>query len=111
MTEQITMLNVLKTYLEGVMSRAGHHANEVNQIVLSLIGGIIWKHDSCNVQTRNGEMKNILWFVVNNQRYAMKYNHENKNIELRKNSINGQLLEIFDNNSTNDNVKRIFENL
>jgi len=34
-------VEIMQTYLDGVMTRADHHANEVAEIALALIGAII----------------------------------------------------------------------
>lgn len=41
----ITVDNIkqFKEHSEGVMGRDDHHADRVNEIILALVGGIVWK--------------------------------------------------------------------
>lgn len=43
MAKQVANLTDIQDYFEGVMSRANHHADNVNAIILALIGCVIWK--------------------------------------------------------------------
>ena len=46
MSLKVETINLLQQYLAGVMGRAGHHAGEVNGVVLALVGAVIWKKDA-----------------------------------------------------------------
>ncbi len=39
----ITTLTVLNQYINGVMERADHHEQNVNEFVLTLAGAVIWR--------------------------------------------------------------------
>lgn len=39
----INTITLLQKYLDGVIRRADHHADNVNKIVFALIGGVIWR--------------------------------------------------------------------
>ena len=73
MPQQVTDIDVLGDYLRGVMDRAEHHAEDVNEISLAIAGGVVWRKDDepLEVMTREGEMKNVLWFKVNGNRYQI----------------------------------------
>ena len=66
-------IDVLQTYIEGVMERAKHHAGKVDKIALALVGVIIWRKDKeqpIKVMTNRGDTANVLWVFINGTRYA-----------------------------------------
>lgn len=113
MPQQVTDIDVLRNYLRGVMNRADHHAQNINEVVLAVAGGVIWRKDDepLEVMTREGEMKNVLWFKVGGKRYALSYNHESGEIELRQSTTQGKVIASFLNAMPNTQVKRIFSQL
>lgn len=113
MPQQVTDIDVLRDYLRGVVDRADHHAQNVNEIALAIAGGVIWRKDDdpLEVMVREGEMKNVIWFKVNGQRYALSYNHETQEIELRQGTTQGIVLGSFSNSISNDQVRQIFAGL
>ena len=77
----ITTLTLLNEYINGVMNRANHHGQNVNKIVLTLAGAVIWRAtQDVEVRTYNDQTANILWLTVNGHRYAIAYNHQTFNI-------------------------------
>ena len=61
----VETIDLWREYLKGVMNRANHHAQNVNEIALALIGAIIWRStDEVKVMEREGEAKNILWMCI-----------------------------------------------
>ncbi|MEH1935142.1 MAG: hypothetical protein V7L14_15895 [Nostoc sp.] len=42
---EVTDIQTLKGYIDGVMERADHHAGGVNEISLALAGAIVWRKD------------------------------------------------------------------
>ena len=112
MALSISSLEVLNQYINGVMGRADHHGQNVNEIVLSLAGAVIWKAtQDVEVRTYNEETANILWLTVGNNRYAIGFNHHTGNIELRERTQNGTVLAVFNNSSSTADVKATFLNL
>lgn len=108
----ITTLTLLNEYINGVMNRADHHGQNVNEIVLTLAGAVIWRAtQDVEVRTYNEETANILWLTVNGHRYAIAYNHQTFNIEIRDRNQNGVVLATFNNLSSANDVKRIFAGL
>lgn len=102
----------LKTYFEGVMNRADHHADNVNEIVLALIGGVIWKSgDDVQVKQYNDAPANILWMYCNNQRYCFTFNHETGDIEIKAGSMKGEIIQTFNNQSAITDIKSFFNSL
>jgi len=43
MATTIQNIEILRAYLSGVLDRANHHAQNVNEIALAIAGGIIWR--------------------------------------------------------------------
>lgn len=57
MAKTIKDIKILKDYLTGVLDRANHHAQNVNEIALAIAGGIIWRTtDKIRVFTRRNEI-------------------------------------------------------
>ena len=98
----VTEVDTLQTYLEGVISRADHHAQNVNRVALVLIGAVIWVKDErpIRVHSRKTQMKNQLWFWVQGRKYCLAYNHGKEAIEVRRGSREGGVTHEFTNSST-----------
>lgn len=112
MATTIQNVEILREYLSGVLDRANHHAQNVNEIALAIAGGIVWRTtNNIRVMTRNGDMKNVLWLQVEDRRLCFAYNHENGNIEVRENSIQGNVIQSFNNSTLLSEVKSFFEDL
>lgn len=108
----ITTLTLLNEYINGVMSRADHHGQNVNEVVLILAGAVIWRAtQDIEVRTYGDTTANILWLTVNGHRYAIAYNHQTGNIEIRDRNQNGAVLATFNNQATAATVKQIFATL
>lgn len=112
MAVTIQDIDILKEYLVGVLNRADHHASNVNEIALAIVGGIIWKQTgNIKVMSREGEMKNVLWLNVGDKKYCFVYNHENEGIEVKEGSIQGNVIQIFNNKTGISSVKDFFASL
>jgi hypothetical protein len=113
MPQQVTDVDVMRDYLRGVMNRADHHAQQVNEIALAVAGGVIWRKndDPLEVMVREGDMKNVLWFKVNDQRFTLSYNHGTSEIELRRGTTQGSIIASFSNATTASQVRTVFGNL
>jgi hypothetical protein len=112
MPQTIASVDVLQQYIQGVMARAEHHANNVNEVALAIGGAVVWrKEGEIEVMTREGDMKNVLWVRINGNRYALSYNHEQGCIEVRARNTQGQVLASFTNANTAREVKEFFGGL
>ena len=114
MAVRVNEVEELKKYFFGVVSRSEHHATNVNEVIYPLVGLVILNMDNnSDIQVRGSKdaTGNILWFNVNNQRYAFRYEHADDTIELRKDSFKGPLVARIDNSTTTDKLKKIFDNL
>ena len=110
----VTEIEELRAYLNGVMNRADHHAGEVNEIALALTGAILWRKNDdepIKVMVREGKTTNVLWVRIGNNRYAFSYNHDKRQIEMRKDSIQGSILHTFTNATPLSSVRTIFQSL
>jgi hypothetical protein len=108
----INSLAILQEYLLGVLERADHHAGNVEGVALTLAGAIIWKSTrDIEVREYKGETANMIWFWVDENRYAMLYNHSTETIELRKRTFKGSLVDSFDNSSGYSKIIQVFKNL
>lgn len=113
MAVKMTSAELLKDYFSGVLNRADHHAQGVQEICLALMGGVIWKSEG-DIEAKSVKdegMGNILWFTCGGCRYAMCYNHSTISIELRARSMRGETLYVFTNETPISEVFRVFETL
>ena len=114
MSLTVTEIEELRAYLKGVMDRADHHAGNVNEIALALVGAILWRKNDdepIKVMVREGETTNVLWVRIGQKRYAFSYNHTERCIELREGGLQGATLYIFSNGTPLSDVRKIFETL
>ena len=112
MPKTVTDVDVLQEYLRGVMDRADHHAGNVNEICLAIAGAIVWRKDGdIRVYEREGKMTNALWVHVNGERYALSYDHDTGRIDIREDSMQGDVLISFDNSNTAAQVRDFFYSL
>lgn len=108
----INTIRVLNDYITGVMERADHHGQNVNEIALAIAGAIIWKvTDDIDVKEYDGQTKNVLWMTVNGNRYALSYNHTAQTIELRDRSTQGNVIASFTNATPITDLKTVFNAL
>jgi hypothetical protein len=112
MPQAIASVDVLQQYIQGVMARAEHHANNVDEVALAIAGAVVWrKEGEIEVMTREGDMKNVLWVRIGGTRYALSYNHEGPCIEVRERNTQGRVLAVFTNANTAGEVKQFFADL
>jgi hypothetical protein len=113
MPQPITEIATLQQYIQGVMQRAGHHAPDVDEVALTLIGAIVWRKDPDPIEVlrRQGQMVNVLWVRISGKRYAFSYNHDAGTIELRLESTQGGVLASFSNMSSAADIKTLFASL
>lgn len=112
MATTIHNIDILRAYLSGVLDRADHHAQNVNEIALAIAGGIIWKTtDNIRVMSREGDMKNVLWLQAGDRTLCFAYNHNTGDIEVREGSVQGNVIRSFNNTTPVADVKIFFESL
>jgi hypothetical protein len=70
MPQTIASVDVLQQYIQGVMARAKHHANNVDEVALAIAGAVVWRKErEIEVMTREGDVRNVLWVRINGNRY------------------------------------------
>ncbi len=112
MALKIEDIRLMKRYFEGVMSRANHHAENVNEVILSLAGGVIWRGADIDVRTYKDKTANMLWMRTDSGKgYCFIFNHSNWLIEVHEDTMAGKLLRVFSNQDSNSDVKEFFETL
>jgi hypothetical protein len=118
MAVQVKELDSLQKYIDGIMTRANHHAGFVKEVVFPLITAVIWTKDAdIEVRGSGDDMKNLLWVNIKGQRYAFTYDHGEKTnphtakIDMRKNSLNGEVIKSFTNETTIKEIQEFFGNL
>tara|TARA_R110002072_G_scaffold131513_3_gene271059 strand:+ start:415 stop:753 length:339 start_codon:yes stop_codon:yes gene_type:complete len=112
MAISIDSIETLQTYLSGVMGRADHHAGAVEGVSLALLGAVVWRSTGeISVKQNKGNTANIIWFFVNENRFALAYNHATEKIELRERTQSGNALAEFDNSTTYQEVINVFRGL
>jgi 16S rRNA C1402 N4-methylase RsmH len=113
MKAPLPVVNQLQAYLDGVMGRAGHHANSVQGVALALAGAIVWRKDpnvDLEVLSKSGDFKNVLWVTISGNKYAFSYDHAGS-IDMRKDNLQGPTLHKFDDTMTLTQVYQIFSAL
>lgn len=113
MSQAVSDVDTLQRYIAGVVSRANHHAHNVNEIALALVGAIIWRKDATEIKvmTRDGEMTNVLWVSIGGKRYAFSYNHGMGTVEMREGTLKGNVLASFNNATSIADLMKVFEKL
>ena len=105
----VSSVEDLQTYIRGVLGRAEHHAHNVDEVILTIAGAVLWRAEGdLRVMAQDSGMKNVLWLEVGGTRYAISYNHEAATVEVRQNSTHGPVLRSFTNTSAADEVKAFF---
>ncbi|RYD62601.1 MAG: hypothetical protein EOP84_34440 [Verrucomicrobiaceae bacterium] len=113
MPTSVADIDRLQEYLDGVMTRADHHANNVSEIALAIIGAIIWRKDVAPIQVmdHNGKLKNALWVFIGGTKYVFSYHHDEGAIQIREGTLRGNVLHSLTNNTTAAELRSIFEGL
>lgn len=113
MSTQVTDIDRLQKYIEGVLARADHHASNVNEIALAIAGAIVWRKDAepIKVMAQAGSMKNVLWVKISGHRYAFSYNQHSGAIEIRDGSTKGAVVHSLTNATPLSTLRQIFESL
>jgi hypothetical protein len=113
MAQAVTDVGTLQQYMSGVLDRADHHAQNVNEVVLTLAGAIVWRKDAAPMEARTyeGKMTNILSVSIGGKRYTFRYDHEKGAVELREGSHTGSVLAAFTNATPASEIKALFAKL
>ena len=104
----------LQEHLLGVFERSDHHAGEVNEVLLAIAGGILWRKNAgahVRVSEKDGAGGNVIWFRVGLQRYALLYSHRARRIELMFGGRRGHMIRTFTNSTPLAEVAQVFATL
>lgn len=104
----------LQEHLLGVFERSDHHAGEVNEVLLAIAGGILWRKNAgahVRVSEKDGAGGNVIWFRVGLQRYALLYSHRARRIELMFGGRRGHMVHTFTNSTSLAEVAQVFSTL
>jgi len=112
MALKIDQLTELKRYLEGVLARAEHHGQAVEDVLGDLLVQVILRHDPGSVECRTYRSKpsNILRFSVGGKVYVLRYDHSGT-VELRRENHFGPVVGSFSNATTRKQVRATFATL
>ena len=113
MAKELTTIQDLKEYFTGVVSRAEHHAKDVEEIIYPLLGMIIaFKDSDTNIEAWGQDgTGNLIWVMIKGTRYAFRYEHSPDSIEIHKDTYRGELIEIITNKNTLNELRDIFSKL
>ncbi|NIG54559.1 hypothetical protein [Chitinophaga sp. Cy-1792] len=105
---KVDSVEMLRQYFQGVVDRANHHAQNVDDVIYGLLGIIILRKDpNTNIEvksTGNGATGNILWLQSRGRRLALRYEHEDHTIEIREGSYKGPMVLKIDNATTTQQI-------
>lgn len=114
MPQRLETVDDLQLYLRGVNDRAVHHAGNVSEVVLALVGAVALFKDGgseIEVRTHEGEMANVLWVHVAGRRLAFAYNHAAAAVEVRERTQRGPAIAAFFNSTPTAEILRFFESI
>lgn len=108
MAIKIKTVDLLRKYFSEVVKRANHHAHGVNSVIYTLLGIVVLKKDDgTDIEVRGTDVDatgNILWVQINGQKYALRYEHSNDTIEIRKDTYKGSVVLVINNATTVQDV-------
>lgn len=114
MALRLNTIDGLQQYLRGVSERATHHAPNVDHVILALAGAIVLYRDPgtpIEARTYQGSLANVVYVTISNTRYALAYEHQHQSVEIRRNSVRGTPVASFTNDTTPQQIIRIFSGL
>lgn len=107
-------VDALQEHLRSVLEHADRQAGGINEVLLALVGGILWRKnpgEPVRVGDKSGAGGNIIWFRIGAQRYALLYKYKAGRIELMLDSRHGHVLHAFTNATPLADVVRVFSTL
>ena len=107
--------NDIDNFISKVIKEADHHATRVMDIIQPL-SDEVRKYlqlglDKIEVYERNGKLARTCWVTLKNKRYVFTYNYDEQFIDLKKGSLQGQLIFQFDNSTSLQDLKKIVAQL
>jgi hypothetical protein len=100
----------IDSFITKVIGEANHHAPSVASVIMPLSQAVRARLnlgvDKVEVYERNGNLARTCWVTINGNRYAFKYNYQNRKIDLKRHGLQGALITSFDNNTTGTAIAR-----
>ncbi|MGO8776051.1 MAG: hypothetical protein ACLQHT_17405 [Terracidiphilus sp.] len=96
-----------------IIGRSGHHAGQPNAVILALAGAVVLfkDRDTTVLAIGEGEPPNVPFLTINGRRYAFAYNHNEGIVEIRRDSLRGDLVGTFTNESRLSDVYELLRGL
>jgi hypothetical protein len=115
MAIEVSEVEKLREYVRGVLGAAQHHAGNVDEIILAIVGAIIARKNDTPLQVRAGktqEMGKAIAFTSNRgNSYALSYNHTTKKVDLKQGNSHGVVIHSFDNSTPLSVIASTFASL
>ena len=115
MARNLKSINEINSFISTVVEEAEHHASGVARVVPRLAEKVLNRFDcetdTFSVYERNGNLARTCWVTLTGKRYAFSYNYSSKMIELKKKTLQGDLIERFNNDSSEDLIDVVVANV
>lgn len=102
-------------YVAYVDKEAMHHAPRVQDVVVPLANAVLSRlnllTDKVEVFERDGKIARTCWVTLAGKRYVFSYDYKNRQIVLRKQSVQGAEMFRFDNDITDLDLKKAISGL
>lgn len=108
MSVKITTIAMLSQYFASVVDRAEHHAPNVKVVVYPLFAFLVSRATDFEVRGDHYKVGNVLWCWVQEQRYTFRYDYDEDEIILLRNSLQGPEIARFTNLSTVEDFRKAF---
>ena len=111
----VSDIQTLRTYIRGVVGRAKHHAQNVDEIILALAGAVIAWKDSTPLQVRSapgvGLGRALTFTSARHNTYTLSYNHNTHSIDLKQGNYQAPVRHSFSNTTPLATVSTVFASL
>jgi len=104
--------DLLREFGHEIYARAGRNAINVNEVLLAIVGAIVWLKDDNPIELCPSEdqTQKVLLVSIGGRRYSFLYNEETRQIDLRE-TEKGALIYSFSNRTETSKVRLIFKTL
>jgi hypothetical protein len=105
----VSDLATLKGVVNNAMWRADHHGPDVQEILLPVIGGIVWRADAIRYNAPLGVPGRLVWITIGSKQYAFSY--RGKEIHVVEHNTQGPVIERLSDDTSLVDIKRLFQRL
>ncbi len=106
MARSLKTVNEIHNYVSMVTAAANHHASSVASIIPYIESAVLMRlnlsNDDVSIYERNGKLARTCWVKFGGppaRRWVFSYNYNQQKIDLRKGSIQGNVIFQFDNST------------